>query len=521
MSSNGQTGCRSRLLALPYELRDMIYKAVLAEDDFCEIKRKPIRIWCEVESQWLEIGRLLRNPTVRGHYQHVNCQNQILQIARSDLYLSWAPLTISKHFPCPGSLDRCMDLNLLLTCRQVYHEARILPYTQNWFRTWQLGSFSNFTWCLKSWQVRSIAHLAISITEDFGMHKNLAEWNEMFSLIAESFLGLQTLSIEMYLDHYTDTSLRSTFWDGGLLELDRLNLKGIQLILHGPPEEEPYLKYAAGVQVGPPRFHHSSQDPSTKGDTRTVESSVDDGAVESSECPQQDRPVSFRHARNLLRARYGDVKDAEQDQRLFFRFSPNPNPLYVRNLIRMLPRRGRTHADIRREDMLQREYSFHNAYEDSDTEKEHPIIGFQFRETASPDEVARGLQKMRVSRERLVESCKRWGPVYQREAQQRLRERRLRHQTRPDAPSLGREVTRAPSVQSEADELEEENRGQWRRRLMEETFSPFIESFPIQGGFCPVSLPKTGLHTCIDCPRKNDDLLGGPTIASLIREAND
>lgn len=136
----------------------------------------------------------------------------------------------------------------------------------------------------------------------------------------------------------------------------------------------------------------------------------------------------------LLRARYEDVKD-NPHERLVPILSQNPKPLYVRNLIRLLPRCDSTHEDINR---LQRKHSFHYAYEESDTERKCLVIGYQFRENASADEIARGVQKLRASKRRLVESRKQWNPVYQREAQQRLQQRRARLQTRPDAPLLQR-----------------------------------------------------------------------------------
>lgn len=211
---------------------------------------------------------------------HADCMAAMQQKLQSDIYNGSRLLIASSHYPCPRSLKRNQtNLRFLLTCHQVYQEARTIPYSQSTFHVQDIGSFANFTFCLKSWQVRSLAHLTFDISTRRGMETHGAEWNETFSLIGLSFLGVSTISLNITVA-WTEICFKNVFWDGGLLELDRLKLKGIKLVIWRTNPEghsKIYFSYSAGSL------------------------SLSRGANSFAVLPSpSDHPISFRHARDAL-----------------------------------------------------------------------------------------------------------------------------------------------------------------------------------------------------------------------------
>jgi hypothetical protein len=156
------------------------------------------------------------------HYEkHSSCRDQF----DSDICFTQDGALHPSHFPCPKSLASIsgLDLDILCVCRQIYYEARHIPYTENTFMTAHLSSFSNFLYCLKTWQIQCISHLSFKFPETLSMAEFLWEWNDIFSLIAASFFRLRTVSFQMQL-YNKSNACYSTFWDAGLLKLDHLAL---------------------------------------------------------------------------------------------------------------------------------------------------------------------------------------------------------------------------------------------------------------------------------------------------------
>lgn len=219
-------GCH--LLALPGELQMNIYGALFTHDEPIEIRRSPIPLRCKQDQRWFTVDG---KGDLHGGPPHRECESQIHECTTSDIYLVPGIRTQSEHYPCPRSIAGLdLELNLLLTCRQIYWEARKLPYALNTFLTRELGPFSNFTYCLKSWQIRAMTRLSFDIPETQGMTQYLAEWNDIFSLVAASFSSLETISVQVQL-YDLPSACWSSFWDGGLLELDRLQLKRVKFTI--------------------------------------------------------------------------------------------------------------------------------------------------------------------------------------------------------------------------------------------------------------------------------------------------
>ncbi|PYH47820.1 uncharacterized protein BP01DRAFT_414124 [Aspergillus saccharolyticus JOP 1030-1] len=442
----------------------------------------------------------MRQPSyIQQACNHPECATTQQKVLQSDHYTGLAPRIASQNYPCPHDLAcNSMNLSFLLTCRLIYYEARHLPYI-----------------------LQLLRYLEIRVPPEQGMDTHLAEWNETFSLISLGFSNLAAISIQIYL-RFPMQTVRDTFWDGGLLELCRLKgLQGMRLSVlkfdsAWPPTEDAEIFFAYSAGAIPSVMENTS------GRERRVPVHL------SSSLPPNEH-ICFRRARDKLReqvrqdASIGEEwtsHDSYHSGQLFFRFSPNVFPLYVRHLIHALPRRWphRTHADIRREDRLhtnKTEYAY--VYREDNSCSEHhrrPIFGFQFNPNATlkhDDEyIARGLTALRLSRERLSRkrllrsssSSSSSSPSnsfpFSSTGRQRdendtrptLPSPRNRGQGEPrysriDALSSARQrraspvVPEVPQSRWEVIPAENERPGDWRRRLTEEAFAPFLESLPM------------------------------------------
>ncbi|PWY77440.1 hypothetical protein BO70DRAFT_380696 [Aspergillus heteromorphus CBS 117.55] len=461
---------KHHLLTLPAEIRLLIYTFIFPPQTHI-IQRKPILFPCAESNQPLPFHRNLMHPPPDFpicSQSHPSCSSLQSHILNVDMHIGNRTMVSSPHYPCPHSLTRnpALNLNFLATCHQVYREARHLLYQQTVFWTQEVGSFSNFMCCLKNWQVREIRHLRLRLPSDMGMDMYLWEWNEVFALIGRACSGLRSVGVEVHTIQPKST-WRDIFWDGGLLGLDRLRLEGLRFVVYKREGDTGlgtvYFDYQVGV------FPPSDLLSSPLATTPVLEAPEAPGASETPEV------ISFHEVRNTLR-HVQNVPITTEPGRLFLRLSPNLLPLYISNLIHMLPRRHHTHAEIRREDRYQREYVYHYAYPDDDTEQENPVFGFQFSEELKDDEqyIARGLARLRESRKRLARKAMEGGGG-------------LGWVKKPEV----RRGIQGKRVVLEGEEEEEEKAGDWRRRLTQETYAPFIEAFPMTP-----ALPQKDLSKC-------------------------
>ncbi|KAI0576699.1 hypothetical protein Alg130_08684 [Pyrenophora tritici-repentis] len=447
MMAQGDHVCR--LLALPAELRMHIYSALFTHDEPIEIRRIPISLYCERDQRWFTLNSR-ENPHDRAHSE---CQRQIRKCLTSDIYLGTGVRTHSEHYPCPQSIAGCdLDLNLLLSCRQVYWEARKLPYALNTFLTKEVGTFSNFMYCLKTWQVQAMAHLTFEILEKQGMTQYLSEWNDIFALLAASFSALETTAIQVQL-YDPISACWNPFWDGGLLALDHLQLKEVKFIIVDG-DMQPYFTYSAN--------------------------------------PSHNQSMPFRECRDLLRLDRGYNHGDNEYLRVICRNSPNPCPLYVPNLIRPLSWYDGSDRMLRHEDILQRDYSAYQYNFEEFGTMERAIFGYQFDATAtSKAEIEENTRKLHRSRERLA---------------RKLSSQAVELRPRRSQPyhTDANDDTRGEMAPLNSTRINNETPGQWRRLLNEETFAPFFESFPpvIPGSATrsALKLACTGCSESVEAP---------------------
>ena len=85
-----------------------------------------------------------------------------------------------------------------------------LPSSWTVFLTEGLVTFSNFTFCLKKWQVKSLRYMVIRIPPE-GMGKYLAELNDVVSFVSLGLQGLLVIPMDIYL-YYPLQNLKDRFW---------------------------------------------------------------------------------------------------------------------------------------------------------------------------------------------------------------------------------------------------------------------------------------------------------------------
>ncbi|RAH64980.1 uncharacterized protein BO66DRAFT_475411 [Aspergillus aculeatinus CBS 121060] len=422
------------LLTLPLELRQIIYTYLFTTQPIT-IQHNPIPAECSIDNR-----PLCRNPE--------------------------APTTTTG-----GTLNKSgyqPSYALLQTNRQLHHETHSYAYSAPLFRTQQTEAFASFTSGLTRPQIHAIRHLAFFLPLAQGMETHAAEWHETFALVRHAYPHLRSVSVEMALA-FPAAGGKDTYWDGGLLELDRLrSLRGMRVVVYGgdvaaaaaeveKKPDEPFFLYEAGT------LHPAASD--IRGRT---------GAAAAAAAGTGTTAISFHHARDALRRRLAlapsnpSPDDNEEDPgRLFFRTSPNVFPLYVRNLTEMLLRRRRSHAEIRGEDRMQRNEIYHYVYLDERPFEWGRVFGFQYSRSAKLEEgeLERALEGLRLARERL---------------RVRRENGELGACSRPEASGRValRERKGVRRVQEEDTGARAERPGAWKKQLLLEASAPLIESFP-------------------------------------------
>lgn len=455
----------------------MIYEASLVQDRPIEIKRRPARFWCRVGQQWSLVDLYDPSGARQSHQKHRDCLKEIQSICKTDLCSTSNVHLHQSHFPCPKLLDKSvssnMGLGFLQACRQVYKEARHIAYLKNTFLVCDLSAFSNFLYCLKAWQVESIGHLAFEIAESYGMTIFLAEWNDTFSLLAASFRRLQTVSVTVQLMNMPHI-WGSTFWDAGLLELDRINLKSARFIIVDGNLKRQFV-YTAGKKFFPSTWtptstsfisHHAQNitnlvDPELEPEPRMI--------------VVTEPTVSFHRCRDRLRGIHSYDPENEADTKLFFRFARSPFPLYVWNLVHLIPQRTRSDHTIQWEDCLQRSYlpyKYAHRGNMNGTGEDNRVFGYQYTaglDRPNDDEIDRNVLNVHLARQRL---------------EAKLHAGNTTLVKPPARPASVRPIQRQRSsnqlnhMNSHMGLIDFSPPGYWRRRLYEEVYSPLFESFP-------------------------------------------
>lgn len=472
----------------------MIYQYVFTLDGPYDICRAPFSLQSDSDGPYFidkeprpdpATEGWIPGPAVSGHPEH---HNRLVE----DMYVGYNPITISAHYPCAYALRRGypVSLTLLQTCRQVYAEARHLVFTENFFRAWRPSTLSNFFFCLTEWQVKTISHLCVEIRSPESMLKLFPEWHELFALVAEYFTGLKTLSIIADVRFHPQHIARESFWNGGLRWLKRLSLTGLHIRVIDDIAD-PFFEHTAGVIPVRMRRHLDSQPEALK-----ISSMAEVPPVVRTDT------VDVANAQRVLQERY-KTRQLDTIERQFVHsvprtfLSPNPAPIYFRNLIHISNTKDWTDENIRRQNILQRDYG---AYEYVyDTERKSAVYGFQYSvtETLLLDEQSIVIRQLTEARKRLTEKMRTQTVIPSRTERREMWRQAHKGQ-------FSTTTSEVPSHQDDDNLVKIERPGMWRRRLYEEVTSPFLEFFPSS---LDCGDGYSGHHTlrfpvvCTSCPR--------------------
>jgi hypothetical protein len=456
------------LLSLPTEIRFIIYQYVFTLDGPYDICRAPFSLQNDGDGPYFidkeprpdpATEGWIPGPAVSGHPGHLN---RLVE----DMYVGYNPITISAHYPCAHALRRgySLSLSLLETCRKVYGEARHLVFTENVFRAWRPSTLSNFFFCLTSWQAKTITHLCFEIRSPESMLKLFPEWHELFALIAEYFTGLKTLSIIADVRFHPQHIARESFWNGGLRWLSRLPLTGLHIRVIDDIAD-PFFEYTAGVIPARMRRHLDG-----------LPEALKLGSMKEAPPEARADTVDVTNARLILQQRYRSLQPDTVERQFVHSvprtfLSPNPAPIYFRNLIHISTTKDWTDENIRRQNILQRDYSAYQYLYDE--ERKAGVYGFQYSVTDSflADEQTIVIKQLAEARNRLAERMK-----AQKDIPSRTERREMWKQTsRRQFPTA---ANKEPSRQEKESWVVFEKPGSWRRRLYEEVTSPFVEFYP-------------------------------------------
>ncbi|KAK3171937.1 hypothetical protein OEA41_004021 [Lepraria neglecta] len=236
----------SLLLKLPQETKNQIYELVCG-------------------GQFLHITkdlRLLSNHICRAKTSEDQAQEEFDTGLRSE----WnAADEINPHIHCkPGKKDeQNLSISILLSCRQAYNEARLLPYSTNTFSFGEprvlLSFIAKAMQSGASLATRSV-HLHMFIKRD----TDVDAWRRALRLVSKELTGLQNVYIMMdqgfeparhvgyvaqhyrRLDHDEFAKLDERWWTSLLASLDKLQklpLKKATFVISDKGLEVPWGKF--------------------------------------------------------------------------------------------------------------------------------------------------------------------------------------------------------------------------------------------------------------------------------------
>ena len=113
-----------------------------------------------------------------------------------------------RYCKAKGKEPRNVSYALLLSCRQVYHEARHILYARNTLSVCTFGVLKEIVSRLPQSQVAKIRALHIDID-----HFRLREWDEILEIIVNKFQGLRHIHLDLNvgLDAYNNRIKASYF----------------------------------------------------------------------------------------------------------------------------------------------------------------------------------------------------------------------------------------------------------------------------------------------------------------------
>ncbi|KAF4627714.1 hypothetical protein G7Y89_g10441 [Cudoniella acicularis] len=227
VETKGKTQAQSsRLLQLPLEIREQIYREVLGNS----------------------IIHLTQLPKRLGHFRCVHP----LDGQGASMYHSQRRCLTARQIPFQkyhydetvnpkAKSDGC--LTLLKACRQVYSEAIQILYSTNIFDVNHAQTLILFARTIRPQQLEAIKHLSISWNAIYFFPDGLAgpgppnswpypddpsTWQEMWDIVGTSMTGLQHVRLTMHMHVISDRTVPSQAHLRGMLEVPRQRVRGLQ-----------------------------------------------------------------------------------------------------------------------------------------------------------------------------------------------------------------------------------------------------------------------------------------------------
>jgi hypothetical protein len=172
------------------------------------------------------------------------------------------PEWLDQHLPClVGTSHKLPNLNFLSTCKQIYHEAKLIPYSSNTFVFVTPSSLNTFVSKViapaQSRALRSIGiWTAISTNEVIDPETSWKHWRPSSQIADEGLLnGIQNVQLSIsvfasFLTHTETGAWRDLKHIAGILEFGKSGLKSVGVAIsqsvEGSPEDASSDRKALG-----------------------------------------------------------------------------------------------------------------------------------------------------------------------------------------------------------------------------------------------------------------------------------
>ena len=236
-NTRARGNAESPLLRLPSEIKIQIYEYVCG-------------------------GQSIHIDKTKGRLSHQLCAARISELEAQKIFdasqaVWYAPETADRHMGCRchtrllqdcalcrpyskyfGSRSGTLETNVLRCCRQMYQEAKLVPYYANTFSFASAMSLCRFCQHIPEPYKTTIRSLHVNLIVFVGGPRRRSDWEMAFETVATSLTGLKQLHINMELcpgkediPHENQGPVEESYIMNHILLLSRLDLKLVTVVL--------------------------------------------------------------------------------------------------------------------------------------------------------------------------------------------------------------------------------------------------------------------------------------------------
>ncbi|OCL03183.1 hypothetical protein AOQ84DRAFT_442893 [Glonium stellatum] len=244
MPQSASNAVASPLLRLPAELRNRIYELVIGGQ---MIHIHAVRCLCKEPKKYV-VKYFIGCSTCKLKKSEFEIHSRWLHSNRSNSLDTWE----HRHEKCEalfcnmnGSRTRIFDLSLLRTCKQLYYETRLLPYSTNTFSFRSPKAFG--IWALNQLDVYQRAAVEkIRVEQDLAQppEGRDQEWYDIFNEhLASHFPGLRTVHISFHVQNHQSPKIEEDKLKHFLM-LRKLPLRQTTVTFHERLKQPPFMNPA-------------------------------------------------------------------------------------------------------------------------------------------------------------------------------------------------------------------------------------------------------------------------------------